>query len=358
MKKLKEQQSSANLRNFQSQKNAQNDNENNQKNAQNDNENNKQNAQNNNENNTKNPQITKLGVIFRPNTKKIAKYFASFCENATICALSVALEKQSAKQIESSSMKFTQNGKKIQIMDFSELCEWSDALVCLGGDGTLIATARNSAGKEVPILGVNLGRLGFLTDIFADSISSFLPLLKSGQFAIANHMMLEARIEKLDSIESSDKNSKNEHFFALNDILLSRPDNAGMIHIRAYIGGEYFNSYLGDGLIFATPTGSTAYNISAGGAVVYPFSRNILITPICAHSLTQRPLILPSSFELSAEILDCEYCNIIIDGQIIKKLKAKERVHIRASSHSARLIHRLDWNYFKVLKEKFAWGEK
>lgn len=323
---------------------------------------NSQNSQTNTnfQNDKQNPQITKLGVIFRPNTKKIAEYFASFCENATIYDFSVALEKQSAKQIESSldSMKFTQNGKKIQIMDFSELCEWSDALVCLGGDGTLISAARNSAGKEVPILGVNLGRLGFLTDIFADSVASFLPLLKNGQFAIANHMMLEARIEKVDSIESNDENSKNEHFFALNDILLSRPDSAGMIHIRAYIGGEYFNSYLGDGLIFATPTGSTAYNISAGGAVVYPFSRNILITPICAHSLTQRPLILPSSFELSAEILECEYCNMIIDGQIIKKLKANERVHIRASTHSARLIHRLDWNYFKVLKEKFAWGEK
>ena len=190
-----------------------------------------------------------------------------------------------------------------------------------------------------------MGHLGFLTDLQKDDVYGFLPNLKSGNYTIAQHMMLEGRI------------GEGESFLALNDIILTRLNDAGMIHLKAYIDGEYFNAYYGDGLIVATPTGSTAYNISAGGAVVYPFSKNILLTPICAHSLTQRPLILPDSFEISITLGEQGRCNIVIDGQESKPLKFNETITIKAKSNGTRLIHSPNWDYFKILKEKFHWGD-
>ncbi|MCH5322185.1 MAG: NAD(+)/NADH kinase [Helicobacter sp.] len=276
--------------------------------------------------------IHTLGVFLRPSSPQIKDDFLEFQALALDLGFLVYLDSISAGMI------------GMQGLDFKELCKKSDALVTLGGDGTLISTARRSFLYQKPILGINMGNLGFLTDLKKDEIATFLPQLKIGHYRIANHLLLEGKIEN------------EEPFYALNEVLLMRLSDSSMIHIKAFIDGEYFNSYWGDGLIVATPTGSTAYNISAGGAVVYPFSNNLLVTPICPHSLTQRPLILPGEFTIQAELGERGRCNIIIDGQENKTLKHGQRIHIKTLNEGAKLIHNAQWNYFKILKEKFHWG--
>ncbi|WP_299549184.1 NAD(+)/NADH kinase [uncultured Helicobacter sp.] len=277
--------------------------------------------------------IQTLGVFLRPSTPELKDYFLEFQAKATQLGFRVILDSISAGMI------------GMRGLNFEELCLESDVLISIGGDGTLISTARRSFAYKKPILGINMGRLGFLTDLQKHEVEDFLPKLKSGNYTIAHHIMLEGKIQN------------NTSFFALNDIILTRLNDAGMIHLKAYIDGEYFNAYYGDGLIIATPTGSTAYNISAGGAVVYPFSKNILLTPICAHSLTQRPLILPDFFEITIQLGETGRCNIVIDGQESKPLKFGESITICAKKEGVRLIHSPHWDYFKILKEKFHWGD-
>ncbi|MBD5165685.1 NAD(+)/NADH kinase [Helicobacter sp.] len=284
-----------------------------------------------------NPPIHKLGVLLRPSTPELKAYFLEFQSLAVELGFQVVLDSLSAGMI------------GMRGLNFEELCKECDALISIGGDGTLISAARRSFAFQKPILGINMGHLGFLTDLQREEVASFLPHLKEGDYHIANHIMLEGKIQN--------EREDNASFFALNDIILSRLEETSMIYLKAYIDGEYFNSYYGDGLIIATPTGSTAYNISAGGAVVYPFSHNLLLTPICAHSLTQRPLILPSSFEIQVELGEQGRCNIVIDGQESKPLKFGQKIAIRAQSNGVKLIHNAHWNYFKILKEKFHWGD-
>ncbi|TLD87009.1 NAD(+)/NADH kinase [Helicobacter sp. MIT 05-5294] len=284
-----------------------------------------------------NPSIHTLGVFLRPSTPELKAYFLEFQSLALDLGFRVILDSLSAGMI------------GMRGLNFNELCEQCDALISIGGDGTLISTARRSFAFGKPILGINMGHLGFLTDLQRDEVASFLPHLKSGDYRIANHIMLEGKIQ--------DETNSSASFFALNDIILTRLDETSMIYLKAYIDGEYFNAYYGDGLIVATPTGSTAYNISAGGAVVYPFSHNLLLTPICAHSLTQRPLILPSSFEVQVELGEEGRCNVIIDGQESKPLKFGQKISIRVPSNGVKLIHNAHWDYFKILKEKFHWGD-
>ena len=279
-----------------------------------------------------NPQIHILGVLLRPSTPEIKKDFLEFQSLAKDLGFEVLLDSISAGMI------------GMQGLDFSELCVKCDALVSLGGDGTLISTARRSFSYKKAILGVNMGNLGFLTDLQKEELEDFLPELKKGNYQLQSHMMLEGVVD-------------DKPFYALNDILLTRLSDSSMIHIKAYVDGEYFNSYHGDGLIIATPTGSTAYNISAGGAVVYPFSYNILLTPICAHSLTQRPLILPGSFSVQAELGSEGKCSLIIDGQENKTLNYGQKINIKTIQNAIKLIHNHKWNYFKILKEKFHWGD-
>lgn len=277
--------------------------------------------------------IQTLGVFLRPATPTLKDYFLEFQTQAEQLGLRVVLDSISAEMIGMCGL------------EMEELCLESDVLVSIGGDGTLISTARRSLSYHKPILGINMGRLGFLTDLQKDAVYAFLPHLKSGNYNIAHHMMLEGKIKD------------NKSFFALNDIILTRVNDASMIYLDAYIDGEYFNTYYGDGLIIATPTGSTAYNIGAGGAVVYPFSENILLTPICPHSLTQRPLILPSAFEIAVKLGKPGSCSIVVDGQENKPLDFGEQIIIRSKKDAVCLIHSPHWNYFKILKEKFHWGD-
>lgn len=269
----------------------------------------------------------------------------------------IFLEKNSAKMIGAESE-----------MDFKQLCAKSNALVSIGGDGTLISLMRGASEFDKPIFGVNMGRLGFLTSIKIDELEDFLGELKSGEFDLRSHLMLGGEILSQNielqnpnaesqnlNIESHNPNIESRKIRCVNEFLLTKQNICGMISIRAKINGRYFNTYRSDGLIIGTPTGSSAHNISAGGSIVYPYNRNILLTPICAHSLTQKPLVLSDEFVLEFSIIEGS-ARIVIDGQEVLDFPQGAVFRVNALDKSVRLAYRKNRDYFAILREKFGWG--
>lgn len=275
--------------------------------------------------------VSKIGICIRPSTPQLSSLYFSLKDIANRNNIEVNIDSISAQMI------------GIYGIDFDDLCKWCDVLITLGGDGTLISTIRRSFVYAKPILGINTGRLGFLTAIGKDDIEDFIVKLKSGDYSIQSQILLEGEL-------NSDKK-----IYCANEFLISKRDISGMIKIVAKINGKHFNTYFSDGLIIGTPAGSTAHNVSAGGAIVYPYNKNVLLTPICAHSLTQRPLVLSDEFVLDFELQD-SIGNIIIDGQEILPFNENDRLRIFVSPYSASLIYGKDRDYFAVLREKFNWG--
>lgn len=283
-------------------------------------------------------QANKIGVVLRPNTPNLKDSLESFTRIAQDFGIETRLELKSAEMIDAN-----------RGVDFDELCAWSDILVSIGGDGTLISLIRHSIDYNKPIFGVNMGRLGFLTSIKINELSAFLSKLKSGDYALYAHLLLKGEIVGA--------NLKSPRILrCVNEFLISKQNVSGMISIEAKINGKYFNTYRSDGLIIGTPTGSSAYNISAGGPIVYPYNRNILLTPVCAHSLTQKPLILNDEFSLEFSVTEGN-AKIIIDGQDIIDFEKGAKFCVSALDKNALLIYDKGRDYFAVLREKFGWGD-
>lgn len=281
--------------------------------------------------------IHKIGVLLRPNTPNLKDSFVFFAKTAQNFSIETRLECVSAEMIGAANCG----------SDFNKLCEWSDILVSIGGDGTLISLIRHSIDYNKPVFGVNMGRLGFLTSIKIDELSAFFSKLKSGNYALYPHLLLKGEV-----IETK----QPKVIYCVNEFLISKQNVSGMISIKAKINGKYFNTYRSDGLIIGTPTGSSAYNISAGGPIVYPYNRNILLTPVCAHSLTQKPLILNDEFSLEFSVTEGS-AKIIIDGQDIIDFEKGAKFCVSALDKNALLIYDKTRDYFAVLREKFGWGD-
>ena len=279
--------------------------------------------------------IKKVGVILRPSTPELKNSFFRLEKIFKKHDIEVYVESSSAGMID------------VMGMEFDLLCKSCDALVTLGGDGTLISTVRRSFSYDIPVFGVYAGNLGFLADVGMDELDEFVNNLAKENFRIDERSVLEAQITK---------NGEEIKMYAFNDIVLTRPSISNMINIETLVDGKAFNTYYGDGVIVSTPTGSTAYNLSAGGPVLFPLTQVFTLTPICPHSLTQRPVVLPGTFTIEMKTPK-NRALIIIDGQDMHELNQGESVHIRLAAKNAKLIHREEFNYFDVLKEKLGWGE-
>lgn len=236
---------------------------------------------------------------------------------------------------------------KSEGVSFENLAQKCDILISLGGDGTLLSVCRRAYEYEIPVLGIHAGELGFLTDTKLDEMESFLDALARGEYRIDNRMMLEV------TLQGSTTSTKT---VAFNDMVFSRASISSMAKIDAYIDDTLFNAYYGDGVIVCTPTGSTAYNISAGGPIVYPLTEALILTPICPHSLTQRPLVLPADFTLTLQSKDDTV--LVVDGQDTYNMNEWKEVQVRIAPKMARLIHNLERDYFDILREKLRWGDK
>jgi NAD+ kinase len=288
-------------------------------------------------NNQKLAQIKTAGFILKPNAPEIKPLYEQIKEQFNARGITVMIDASSAEMIGAEGLLF------------DAMCEKSDFLVSLGGDGTLLSLVRRSYSFHKPVVGINAGNLGFLADITIEDVDNFLDQLLEGEYRIDNRMMMEGCI--------TTKEGGKQPFFALNDVVLTRPVISKMVRINASIDGEWFNTYRGDGLIISTPTGSTAYNLAAGGPVMYPLTQAFIMTAVSAHSLTnQRPLVVPADFtiELSSP---SEKAIAVIDGQDHYEMHEGDVLTIQGAKISAKLLHRKERNYFSVLREKLSWGD-
>jgi NAD+ kinase len=225
----------------------------------------------------------------------------------------------------------------------------ADLVVVLGGDGTMISTARLVEDHEPLVLGINYGSLGYLTEFRIEEMFPALEMVLAGEYEVDHRVMLKAAHW-----------SDGEEIAAgrvLNDVVINKAALARIIEIEVYFNGLFLNSFRADGLIVATPTGSTAYNLSAGGPIIYPSMNAVVVTPICPFTLTNRPIVVPDSAEIELRLLhENEGVVLTLDGQTGYNMKADDTVKIRKSSNTFNLVRPANRNYFDVLRNKLKWG--
>jgi NAD+ kinase len=239
----------------------------------------------------------------------------------------------------------------VRAVDRDALASQVELIVVLGGDGTLLSVARLVGGRDVPILGVNLGGLGFLT---ATTLAALYPTLEAvlrGDYTAEDRMMLAAALvpETGEAVE----------YLALNDVVVTKGALGRLVDLEVRVDGQLMTRYRADGLIVATPTGSTAYNLSAAGPILFPTLDAVVLTPICAHALTNRPIALPGAATLEVALLtDSPDVVLSVDGQAERPVRAHHRVRIRRAAARLRLIRDPQKTYFEVLRAKLKWGER
>lgn len=224
-----------------------------------------------------------------------------------------------------------------------------DLLIILGGDGTLLHVADQASRLQVPVVGVNLGDLGFLTEVAVSERYEVLERILAGQIVVEERLMLKARMHR--------GGEASGWRYVLNDVVLSKGSIDRLAQLSTWADQEYITTYRADGLIFSTPTGSTAYNLSAGGPIVNPALQSILVTPICPFMLESRPVLLPASVCLTTRLAEqANEVKVIVDGQPAWEMSASDTLEVVASERPLRLICSPQKDYFEILRNKLNWG--
>ena len=235
--------------------------------------------------------------------------------------------------------------------DRAQIPSLVDMVIILGGDGTLLSVARAIGRKAVPILGVNLGGLGFLTAITLDELYPVLERVLDGDYKTSNRTTLHVSVQH--------HGGKIDEYRVLNDVAINKGALARIIDLETRINGRYLTTFKADGLIISTPTGSTGYSLSAGGPIVYPPLHSVIITPICPHTLTNRPLILPDDMTIRVTLISRnEDVFLTLDGQVGLAFEADSVLEIRKANSLVYLIDSSHKDYFEVLRTKLKWGER
>jgi NAD+ kinase len=237
----------------------------------------------------------------------------------------------------------------IEAMSTSDIGATAQAVVVLGGDGTMLGIARQLAPYGVPLIGVNLGRLGFMTDI---PVERMIP-------ALADILGGEARAEKRTMLEGCVKRDGETIYCgeAVNDVVVARGAGAGMIELKVTVDGNFMYNQRSDGLIIASPTGSTAYALSAGGPLLHPSLNGIVLVPIAPHALSNRPIVVPDSSTITVEIVAGRDTSVNFDMQTFASLMHGDQIIISRSPHSMTFLHPEGWTYYDTLREKLHWNE-
>ncbi len=257
------------------------------------------------------------------------------------------LETSVAQGLRSRGLMVVEN---LAIYSTHELGQHTDLILSFGGDGTLLNTAHELGPSPTPILGVNIGRLGFLADIEVGDLRKTIKLLHDGHYRIDERMVLEAE---------GPEDLGKEPLWALNEFVLQRSGVTGMLSIDIEVDGEPLNRYWSDGLIISTPTGSTAYNLSAGGPIVVPGTDAIVLTPIAPHTLTVRPILLPGTASIVARVLnDHQPYVFMADGRTNLMESDNDTFRIRRAQHNVRVVKLLDQVYFETIRTKLMWGAR
>jgi NAD+ kinase len=288
--------------------------------------------------------IKRVGIVLKPHQPDALK---TMCELATwLAERSITLV--GGPEIERERIK-QQTGCAVEQVEEEKLGASVDLILVLGGDGTMIATARLLGDSKVPVLGVNYGGLGYLAEFRIEELYTALESILSGNYRLDERVMLDVELMRSDESVTSNR--------VLNDVVINKSALARIIEIEAYFNRQFVNSFRADGLIVSTPTGSTAYNLSAGGPVIYPSMNAVVITPICPFTLSNRPIVVPDDavIELCLKT-DQEDVALTLDGQVGFPLKVEDRVVIRKSQNTFSLVQPMNRNYFDVLRDKLRWG--
>jgi NAD+ kinase len=285
-------------------------------------------------------QFRSIGISVKPDQPQLAELVVTLCRWLRERGVEVWLDDQAAG--------FTGEGAT----PLAALVEKVDLVVVLGGDGTLLAAARAIGDREVAILGVNLGTLGFLAETSSDGLFESLEDVLAGRFIVSLRMRLDVSVLR-DGREL-------DRQLALNDAVIGKSALSRMIDLETRADGVDVTTYHADGLIVATPTGSSAYSLSAGGPLLLPQTEAIVLTPICPHTLTQRPLVLPKSCVVEIDIQNARGADVhlTVDGQVGLALCEGDRVRIALSGSPVRLLVSPDRNRFEVMRTKLRWGER
>ncbi|MBI3285868.1 MAG: NAD kinase [Burkholderiales bacterium] len=230
-----------------------------------------------------------------------------------------------------------------------EIGKYADAAIVVGGDGTMLGIARQLAPYKVPLIGINQGRLGFITDIPLDRMLPVIAEMLEGKYVSEQRSLLQAIVVR----------DGNQIFsgMAFNDIVVSRGAGSGMVELRVDVDAHFMYNQRSDGLIVSTPTGSTAYALSAGGPLLHPSLRGIVMVPIAPHALSNRPIVLPDSSEIVIEIAAGRDISVNFDMQSFASLLHRDRIIVKRSAHTVTFLHPRGWNYYDTLREKLHWNE-
>lgn len=282
----------------------------------------------------------KIGIVTKPHAENLQDVLPDVCSAVESHGCEVFVDRQAAKFLDE---KYTPARRK-------ELVEFCDMLIVLGGDGTMLSLAQFQKHIEKPILGINMGSLGFLTEI---SVDDAIPMI---------HAALESRLEKsyrmMLMVELVRKGQVEPLHHVLNDVVINKSALARIFEVDVVINNEKITTIRADGIIVSTPTGSTAYNLAANGPIVHPEMGVMLLTPICPHTLTYRPVVLNSTSVLELSMRDSEETYLTLDGQAGFPLEKDDVVRVRKSSRRMTLLSPPKSTFFKVLRNKLKWGNR
>ena len=285
--------------------------------------------------------IKRVGIISKPKKTEIREIVPGLLKWLRERSIEAFIDKETGAIMEMKEGCLTRN----------EMPSHADLLIVLGGDGTLLATARALNRKPVPILAVNLGGLGFLTEITCEELIPTLATVVEGTYQTDRRVQIEGELIRADEILTP--------FLALNDVVLNKGAIARILDFEVRVNGERVSTYKSDGLIVSTPTGSTAYSLAAGGPIVTPSVEAFLITPICAHTLTHRPLVLPNTVNIEVTVKSLrEAAYLTVDGQVGIAANSEDVVRMRKADSYVELVRPPSTPYFQILQKKLKWGER
>ena len=282
--------------------------------------------------------IKKVGIVANIAKEKSLEYTVSLREWMLKRGLEVYLEEGIAAKIGC-----------LPGVEKSRLWMLVDLIVVFGGDGTILRTARLARERDVPIVGINLGAFGYLTEVNLEEMYSAMEVILAGDFQVETRMMLDVEIQ-----------GGGEPFregTVLNDVVINRGNLSRIVELETMVDGRYLTTFKADGLIIATPTGSTAYSMAAGGPIVFPELNSIIINPICPHTLTNRPLILPQDAVIQVSLCILEQgATVNLDGQVSFTVKFGDSITIRKSRYVTSLVSSPHRDYLEILRTKLGWG--
>jgi NAD+ kinase len=285
--------------------------------------------------------VTRVGIVAKPDAARAQGVILQLLPWLTSRGHSVVLEKETADLVPSAVTDAASR---------AELPGQVDLLIILGGDGTLLSMARAVGDLGVPLLGVNLGGLGFLTATTLDEMFPALEAYFAGCMAIEERMLLAARIVR--------NNQPLGEYAALNDIVITKSAMSRIIDLSVSVDGRHATAYRADGLIISTPTGSTAYSLSAGGPILFPTMDAVVLTPICSHTLTNRPIVVPGTDRIEVTLLADQEVMATMDGQVGVGLREGDTVEVCKAAARIRLVRFPQKDFFSVLRTKLKWGER